>query len=63
MTARSLRRWVVPISLLALLSAAIIGLVMTRSDQPAIAARRYASLVDQRPLQTARSMSALASGR
>lgn len=63
MTARSLRRWVVPISLLALLSAAIIGLVMTRSDQPATVARRYASLVDQRPLQTARSMSALASGR
>jgi small-conductance mechanosensitive channel len=45
------------------LSAAIIGLVMTRSDQPATVARRYASLVDQRPLQTARSMSALASGR
>src|SRR5882724_13422215 len=64
MTGITFRRRVVPLALLVLLIGAIVGLIMTRPEgQPATAARRGASLVDQRPLQTARNVSALASTR
>ena len=64
MTAITFRRRVVPLALLVLVIGAIVGLIMTRPEgQSATAARRGASLVDQRPLQTARNVSALASTR
>jgi small-conductance mechanosensitive channel len=63
-TAVTFRRQIVPLTLLALVIGAIVGLIMTRPDgQPATSTRRSNSLVDQRPLQTARSVSALASTR
>lgn len=63
MNANLLRRRVVPLALLLLVVGAITGLIMTRSSEPATVARRWATLVDQRPLQTARNVAALASGR
>ena len=63
-TAMTIRRRVVPLTLLALIIGAIVGLIMTRPDgQPAPSTRRSNNLVDQRPLQTARNVSALASTR
>ena len=63
-TAMTIRRRVVPLTLLALVIGAIVGLIMTRPDgQPATSTRRSNNLVDQRPLQTARNVSALASTR
>ena len=64
MTAMTFRRQVVPLALLVLLIGAIVGLIMTRPEgQTATVARRASSLVDQRPLQTARNVSASASTR
>lgn len=56
-------RWTIPVGLLVLLLAAVVGLVLTREDQPATVASRWTSLVDQTPLRTARNLSALATGR
>jgi small-conductance mechanosensitive channel len=64
MNATTFRRRVVPLALIALVIGAIVGLIMTRpSGQSTRSGRRSSSLVDQAPLQTARAMAALASGR
>jgi small-conductance mechanosensitive channel len=64
MNATIFRRRVVPLALIALVIGAIVGLIMTRpSGQATRGGRRFSSLVDQAPLQTARAMAALASGR
>src|SRR5437763_2037470 len=57
------RQWAVVCGLFALIMLAIAGLILTRdSSSPTGAMRpRRASLVDERPVQTARSMAALAS--
>jgi small-conductance mechanosensitive channel len=59
------RHWMVTLGLLALVLLAVIGLVLTRESEEAGSQRksRRTQLVDQRPLQTARNMAALASGR
>jgi len=58
------RRWMPTASLLLLLLGGIMGLILTRdSGEFAQPRSRYANLVDQRPLQTARSMAGLVSSR
>ncbi|HVO79822.1 MAG TPA: mechanosensitive ion channel domain-containing protein [Terriglobales bacterium] len=59
------RQWIVVFALSALIVAAVVGLFLTReSSSPAAQARpRRAPLVDERPVQTARSLAALASTR
>ncbi|MBZ5703989.1 MAG: mechanosensitive ion channel [Acidobacteriia bacterium] len=59
------RQWVIVFGLFALVVLAIVGLALTRdSGSPAAGMRsRRAPLVDERPIQTARSMAALASTR
>jgi hypothetical protein len=60
-----IRRWIVVFGLLALIMLAIVALVLTRdSSSPAARTRpRRAPLVDERSVQTARRMAALASTR
>ena len=60
-----IRRWTVAFGLFALIMLAIIALVLTRdASLPAARTRpRRVPLVDERPVQTARSMTALASTR
>jgi small-conductance mechanosensitive channel len=59
------RQWIVVLGLLVLVMAAIIALILTRdSNSPAARLRpRRAPLVDEQPMQTARSMATLASDR
>lgn len=59
------RQWAIVFSLFALVVLAIVGLILTRdSGSPVAGAKsRRAPLVDERPVQTARSMAALASTR
>ncbi len=59
------RQWIVVLGLFALIVLAIIGLVLTRDSgsSSALTGPRRALLVDERPVQTARSMAALASTR
>jgi chromosome segregation ATPase len=64
MNAQVFRRRVVPLALVVLLVGTIVGLIMTRpSGQSGTKGRNSNSLVDQRPLQTARALSALATTR
>jgi small-conductance mechanosensitive channel len=59
------RQWMVTLGLLGLVLMAAVGLVLTRESAPEGSQNkaRRAPLVDERPLRTARSMAALASGR
>ena len=58
------RRWLTTGALTALLLAGVVGLILTRDLGDAARPRsRGANLVDQRPLQTARSLAALATTR
>lgn len=59
------RQWVIVFSLSALVVLAIVGLIFTRDSGSPVAGTksRRAPLVDERPVQTARSMAALASTR
>jgi len=58
------RRWLMTGGLVALLLVAVMGLILTRDLGDSARPRsRWASLVDQRPLQTARALAALASTR
>jgi small-conductance mechanosensitive channel len=59
------RQWLVVFGLVALVILAVVGLFLTRDSASPAAQRRprRAPLVDERPVQTARSMSALASTR
>jgi small-conductance mechanosensitive channel len=63
-----LRQWIAVVALMVLVIAAVIGLFLTDGAQTILptgaarnAARQSAALVDQRPLQTARKLAALAS--
>ncbi|HEY7616440.1 MAG TPA: hypothetical protein VH744_06525, partial [Terriglobales bacterium] len=56
------RHWFVTFGLSGLLAFAIVGMVMTRDMGQAPARSQRSSLIDQRLLQTARNMAALASG-
>jgi small-conductance mechanosensitive channel len=62
-----LRQWITVVGLLALVVAAIVGLFLTDNAPPAVLEHRAKSavqaapLVDQKPLQTARKLAALAS--
>lgn len=58
------RQWIVVVALLALVGAAGVGLFLTRESVIAVKTRpRRPPLVDEQPVQTARSMAALASSR
>ncbi len=59
------RQWVVTFVLFALVVLALVGLILTRDSGAPVARTRprRAPLVDERPMQTARSMAALASTR
>jgi small-conductance mechanosensitive channel len=64
MNAQIFRRRVVPLALLVLLIGTIVGLIMTRPNgQTSAVSRRNRGIVDQRPLQTARNVAALATTR
>src|ERR1700733_1143644 len=64
MNAQIFRRRVVPLALLVLLVGTIVGLIMTRPNgQTSAVSRRNRGIVDQRPLQTARNVAALATTR
>ncbi len=59
-------RWLVPTILIVLVLLAVNGLILTRDNGDNAASRRQAkwnALVNQRPLQTARALAALATGR
>jgi len=63
-----LRHWITVVALLALVAATVIGMFFTEGGQTLLparasksAAKQPVSLVDQRPLQTARKLAALAS--
>ena len=58
------RRWMVATGSVVLMAVAIVGLVLTReSSAPATPTKpRWAPLVDEQPVQSARRMAALASG-
>ena len=63
-----LRHWITVVALLALVVATVVGMVLTEGGQTVLptraskgASKQPAALVDQRPLQTARKLAALAS--
>jgi len=63
-----LRHWITVVALLALVVATVVGMVLTEGGQTVLptrasksASKQHTSLVDQRPLQTARKLAALAS--
>jgi small-conductance mechanosensitive channel len=58
------RQWIVVVVLVALIGAAIVGLFLTRDSAIAVRTKpRRTPLVDEQPVQTARSLAAIATGR